>query len=1157
MTTFEEAIKSGTGRVEFVFHVRGMPWAATTSKDFADYLVGDAISRQAMFGADTYNGGANYFADDVDIWPILETPGLQTIANEDAMSALSGGNWTAKIADVPPGAPAWPHSARTTIVGLEGLHAIANPRIDRSILSARIGSAFPKGEDILTLIDDAGGLLGTAADAASDASPLVLWVGGECMAAVDGSSSGTEGTAKVEYRGILGSVEQFHGPNKMLTSAPSLRVANAPLGGIQNRPYALFAFVYVDEGRSSTAIGPAMVRHGKVSSNISYSSGMWSVECLPWWSWLDTELTVPAVSAPMAKYVLSRYGNDEDMSAQLFQINRFKDRNPAHVIFREYDSTTDTVSPLMEAWLCDEWESVTYDSIEDLEIDLCVAMTTESAANGFSWTYSRTNAGPGVSTLVDGDMVRIGGDLAVLLQWGDWIRDLDQYWPDLDTYPKLFYDANFLTAEMEFNALMVPQGFRAPHLPFKNFWISGQGYWDEVTTDVWTVARQMCHSWNAKIRWRSPDLDYDWQPGMYLDKHSFANMTAAGQRKKPSYILQWGWSWITLPPWTGSAGGYYARVAAFPVPVDPDSGEARIWVRQDYDIQTITADSKITVGTDDPDNPILSFDGSGIGELLGIEPPSFAGFTSLGEATVDSVGAGGDATNYIVVKASTSLFNGSEIIKGLDNGQFDSSNRKYIVGQTLFGYNQDDPAPFVVPDHWPISQSFNLSGESLSEVFLAILGHPGAGPTVAEAIQADHIPDYTTIDWDMLDSMTHGPTETTFDLRYQGSVNLWKLLNEELKFYNLTPTWEWDSDAAQYRMRFKRVSLINASLASATGRTIDDSIVAVNTSITAEHASAWQINKLSVSLNWNPKSEEYEFVFPVSERSGFAPAGGRAVQLDIEPKITRIKNLANSATAQTEIAAYLGGHLENMMDPRPAAAFDATVADMLLFGVGNDARLTAPDIRDPFTGAIGVTEWPCAVSSIGVDFSKSTVKYKAVMAARPVYGWAPTCLITESSVDEETGHVLVSDIAGSGQEFCGQAEGSTPGWYDHWWFGDFVYNTTMAAPQLESSDKFLVTLTERGTKAPIRITGVIVEYVNPHDYATADAGDETFLELDLDSATYDPPGSEYDSEKEWYVTHDDYTAALYDPQRSWIFIADSSQQIEHPDTGHETGREWE
>ena len=755
MTTFEEAIKSGNGRLEFVWHVRGMPWAVTTSKEFATYLSSATTERRAMFGSDTYNAGANYFADEVDVWPLLEPPGPQTITNDDAMSALTGGTWTAKISDIPQtGASIWPHSARTSCVGLEGLQSLANPRIDRTIISARLGSALPKTETGLSFIDDSGSLLGTECAAASDADPLVLWIGSECMAITDGTTTSTTGTGKATYRGILGTVEQFHAPNRTLTGAPSLRIANAPLNGIQSRPYALYAFVYLPGSRADTVIGPAMVRHGKVSSNINYSNGMWSIECLPWWSWLDTDLTVPAANAPMAKYVLTRYGSDaflDDYFPGFYDAHKknFIARNPPHVVFREYDSATDTTSPDMTVWLCDEWESVTYDTVEDLENDICSEMTTASAADGFSRTYTRTPGGPACADLVDGDMCKIWGDLAVILQWGDYYRLPTQFFPDPADYPGLI-TGGFIYGKVAFDPPLFQPYWVAPFFPYKPLWPFSAGPWIDFPVVYGPgVAASMCSSWLSKVNWYTDEVNF---PGVYHDVYSFNNMIESPWRQKPSYIVQWGWTKMTMP--APSDNKQLARVGYFPVPIDPVASEARLWVREDYSIQSLTAGSLMNLGTDDPEHPILSYDSTAINDLLGLELPSFSGWTSLGQFEVDDVGLGPVGNNYIVVGDLYETWDGEPTVVGIDTGDFDPNNKKYIVGQALIGYDQDSQSPLVPYDYWPLSQSFILEGDTLSEVFLAVLGHPGAGPTIAEAIQADHIPDYETIDWDLLDTMT-------------------------------------------------------------------------------------------------------------------------------------------------------------------------------------------------------------------------------------------------------------------------------------------------------------------------------------------------------------------------------------------------------------------
>lgn len=1110
MTTFEEALANGTGRLEFVWHVRGMPWAVCTSKEFATHLAGDTTSRRAMFGSEKYDSDSRYFADYVDVYPFLEPPGPQTITNEDAMSALTGGTWTAQIADIPPWSAAWTFSGRTSAAGLEGLQSIANPRVDTSILTGHISAALRKTETALSFDGDFGGRLGTACAAASDAAPIIVWIGGEAMSVTGGTSTGTTGTATIGARGILGSVEQYHGPNKTTFGAPAIRVANSPLGGIANRPYALWAFVFCTEGRSTSVIGPVLVRHGKVSSSVSFGNGEWSIECLPWWSWLDTEIDVTTVTAPLDKYILSRWRWDYlaesygDSYSAVEKKKVFKGKHPPHAIVMEYVSLTDTWSRY-DVWLCLENEAVCYDTVLELEEAICAAMTTESAASGNTWTYEWSPVGPISHDLAEGDLYAVAGEIPILLGWKS-ITAAD----GANVTISNSVNADYIEEQ---RAVMLRDWMK------RNTW--GKNLYDDYAEFM-----------DGRWAWYDSEAIDEMGESITIGESGFGFALST----KPAYILQWGWEDGTT---TGGAS-VESFTKLFSVPISTLDGldKARIWINPDYDIQSIATDQRLQLGTystshliqrwPDPEDPTISF-------------------TTAAEFYAASIGAGGATANYIIVSDEINIGGVYPAFRGLDSGDSDYSEKKFQRGQTLFGFSA---GPLGEWDYWPISQSFDLKAEKLGTLFKGILGaNLAASDNVAEEIQADHIPWNDTIDWNQLDDMVSSgaslPFETTFGLRYNGQINLWKLLNAELKFYGLTPTYKWSPGDGQYVIRFRSINATNASASMLTGATISNSNLAIDTKPTAEHASAWQVNSLSVSLNYNPEEEKFSYHYKVLDESGYSPTGGKVTTLEIEPMITRVKDLETSPVIQAEVIAYLSSYLENTIDPRPAIKADLSLARFLALGVGVDCETTIQDVHNPFQGTAGVAEWPSTITSQTVDYSKSKASTTAVMAARYTYGWAPSLLITKST--ESAGDVTVTGIGGNGQLFSGTE--TTDGWYDHWFFADCTFDATQAVPTLVSSAQYLVTLVERGSKTPTVITGVLVESVDLRDYATV-AGD-TSIFLTLSNA------SGYDDAKEWWMTFDAYDQALEDPQRKYVYIADDTLMINDYTTGDEPGRMWE
>jgi len=303
-SNFNAAIKSGNARIEYIWHVGGMPWAVSTSQQLINNLT--SAHRRHMFGdePDTLPDTGTYFADHVDIYPLLQRPGKQTVTLHDAEAELTGGGWDVEIANLPV-VPSWPYSKRTNIHGLEGLQAIANPLSDGGIDNAVLDADVTKLSSAVKITEDIGGNLETAFTAASSSAPKVIWVGQECIAANGWAAGSNSATIGAGWRGLLRSKQQSHYTNK--SSSTSTRVCDAPLNGIGNRPCYLWAFV-VDVDGVPLDDEPAKLRFGKVSSDISSQDdgSLYRVKCLPWWAWMDHELEGTSGVGQLKKYYFSK-----------------------------------------------------------------------------------------------------------------------------------------------------------------------------------------------------------------------------------------------------------------------------------------------------------------------------------------------------------------------------------------------------------------------------------------------------------------------------------------------------------------------------------------------------------------------------------------------------------------------------------------------------------------------------------------------------------------------------------------------------------------------------------------------------------------------------------------------------------------------------------
>jgi len=1090
---FAQALARGNAHVEYIWHVGGMPWAVATSSTIISAL--SQAHRQTMFGSEAYNGAATYFADEVDIWPYLEVPGAQSVRIEDGFGEIDGGTWNAILADLPV-KPTWPHGNRT-IWGLEGIQSIANPRVDNTVKGAKVASIMGKADTTIKFTDDPGASLYHAINAASDASPFICWIGGEAIAftsCVDNADGSYTATTTADLRHILNSKACYHAPNRSGNiGMPAERICEQPLNGIIGRPAYLWAFV-LDEADAVLA-GPVKYRHGKVGGDVKYDGeGHWSVQNLPWWKWIDTEIDTRVVRARMDDYVLSRPHADWGPG---------NDQSEPHMQFREYIYATNTWTNWLDVWLCVEGATVHYASCAELEDALIAEMNVVSAASGNGWTYIKTARGP------------VSYDLTISGAPSTPVADTEQDWY-----------------------------FISGHIPMMLNW--GLGFGKNGTPHQWFRNESRKNKWvvwykGSDYRYENSVTQHNYlygQWGLMILGFSYTTLntdamiyTPAHFGERPLYMLQWWYQSDTLPGgW--SELNWWQPTRQFPIPetVIDAVGTPAIWIDPAHDITSMAASSVVQMGAED----ILI----GEGEETTV--------CTLSNFLESSVGTGTATTNYIVA-AVLPPDTGHPAVCAVPNYNETSPKRIFYPGEILWFSkicHNTDP--------WPIIQSFDVRASSLGDMYKAIFGETVAGCNVAEEIQADHIPDYQTVDWTTLDQLT-GPEECTFSdaitfqLRYSGTLNLWAILLEELKFYGINPTWEWNKDTNQYWMRFRKAGSINATMAYLGGNRINEKTIVAGSKIQAESADSWQLNAIDLSMNWNPIDEMFQAQFRILEHSGYAPTGGKINRLTIEPRITQIPNLLTNTDVQATLIAWFSNHLDNMMYPRPSQRVDATLYQCVQIGCGTDCLVTCDNVHNPFSGEVGITDYPCVVTESTVDPSKGTAKYNYMLAARLEYGWAPSCLVTGSTWVAGTHTATVTTIGGSGQAYCGG--GITTGWYDHWFFADYTFNSSMSEPQTESSTLFYATAVEYGSKTPQVITGIKVATVSKKNYTDA-LSDGNFMTL-VDTT------DAWNTGKDYYLIYDAHNSAVIaEAQKKYVFIASDGLVLSNSDATTELVREW-
>jgi hypothetical protein len=391
--TLPEILNAGHAKIELIWHPGGIPWAASSSSKFLANIT--SAHRKLMFGYQQW-AGPTYYADKVDIYPLLQPPKGWTISLKDGEGELDGGDWTAEIADIHVVPALWDLNPRT-IYGLEGLQAVATPRNDDTLGHAILYDGLGKAATHIHVWEDWGATLEDEI-AAGGGTRHVLWIGNMAIG-VDGTTADAVGVKldiDTGHTGLLRSAPQSFFPTHNGADIP---VTDAPLYGLAGRPWYLWGYACETDG--TIIDGPALLHHGKIGTQAKQNDAgrsVWQVQCLPWWKHLDTDIVIEDVAASLDRYVFSRGPSGSS--------------HPPHMQIDEY--TGGVWNGAVDIWLCAANSTVMYRDLDELYAAVLTAVNAASP-NGWNWTIGA--AGP--HYLNGADKARIRGDLVGLFTWGD------------------------------------------------------------------------------------------------------------------------------------------------------------------------------------------------------------------------------------------------------------------------------------------------------------------------------------------------------------------------------------------------------------------------------------------------------------------------------------------------------------------------------------------------------------------------------------------------------------------------------------------------------------------------------------------------------------------------------------------------------------------
>ncbi len=1008
MTTIslEDAMKGRGGRIEYIYHVSGYPWAVSTSKDVVTaFNAGTTMAnaaRRRLFGTAEYNGElTTVFAEDqtlCQIFPTLQPPGSQTV-QADESRGLKVGGWDVKIADIEPGFD-WYHT-NGDIWGLDGLHRVAQPRVDSSIYWGILNTHLEVGDSTFKVEEASGTNLHTKIQAAED-DGIFLWIGQECIYVTGSSNASGITTITIpdsggEGRGCFRSREQ----NFYLESYgnTAMVVTDAPMS-IIDKPCWLWAVLFDDEGNmlldmtgSTINSGMVLIRHGKVSSGVETKKGISRVKCHGALKSLDNDVKISHFAGgALSRYYLyrnSKSGTEMDIGPGGSRSSVMKYMQAPHMVIQEFDAENDTDGDIRCIWLCEQEDTEHFNTSAEV-IDALNVELSRCASKGIGTNndyYEDQLSGDSNSVGVENERTDLSYNYVV--SYDGTVTQTKKTGGDDVEKPSVITGVLPWLLNLGGIFKRIKPGATAPVVDdLKDEAI-------EVLEDLKTDHTSFfCYAYGSTSHWRICQT-----PG----------------------FIGYAWRGVFLKPWDAWVSPYYYEYGIN----DPDDvatwdGAQRANLHQST-FPLLSSSTNITL-THETDTT-----GLGSGDVLTLGGRyTMGGFKRVAQASVISVNAtgyypiiginSGELTNtgqeLKPFKFGTGLFYFPSLYADLDTTVDITNNNRGSIEQSSNDWTSE---LIDSSDPWRISTVFDGSSQTLSPIFKALLG--GSGIDIHENYVMRQIVGFieegdfkSTIDWDNFNEMIEPICPGhRYNLLLDDTINLYNLLEQECLIHGLVPTWEWSVDDYQFVMRFRHIGPMNMTDAIWSGRAINESHILQGTSPTESHNDTWLYNKMKIKCNYDEGEAKKNFT--VEYNSGHAANRETSKTLNIDAQLSFLPGLGNTSTATSVKNHFVDNMLVHLAEAQPVQRTQTNITRLFDIGAGQGFNITDRSAHKPYTHEIGLTSQPAWATRVKCDLGRMRMGITYRLTDNVSYGWAPALQVPASSSTVESGYIQCSPSA--------------------------------------------------------------------------------------------------------------------------------------------------
>lgn len=1092
--TLHGIYESGGGRMAYVFHVLGYPWAVCTDPALIsaaeilgvgheDHDAAARFLRRKIFGPAHWTVSASeyYPADTAPMFATLlfNSLGAESWRIDQASGMLSSSGWSVEILDDDLSVT-WPHKAAgDEIWGLEGLHRVVDldesgsagwGELDASLMRRLVdGETRPSS---FNMIEQSGGRLSARLTALGANDHMMLWVEHECIAVNDVTVADADRPEELEVdiadagagRGLYGSRIADHLYRPSLSYRPIISDVPGSIAG----EYCRLWQIPLDETGALIldADGDPLVaeqRCGVVSTNISTRKNVTSIDVLPFTDSfkIDVERQQLAKSyeSHLQRYVLCR-GFDSGDDAE--SITKY--RQCPHLVLQEWKGFVgpDEILRVFQAdpiaiWLCEPGEIVVFENKEEIFASIMEKINALDCPGQRQWEYTivggtlyhKSSSGipdwhsrkaknvtevSGIQGKLDVDfLTRVTGPLAFVLGMCDWPDDFGTF----HTFSgKIKNNINRLIFEMEY--------------------VSHKMY--ESNSDTWL--RAVDYSYNSSVRIFN------------LEKFS------------SNYYYQWDWI-NHHPGWdNGSNDTYHDMMTAgsFSLP-DDGTSEPVIYVNSDAEIEigeTLNVGKNLYCTIESKDDGIVEIVDD---KLLAEEQiPYGMSLFHIPAAMEEDLDSKYDAETHIVTLNpepidSFVITKRVELVTNIGN-----IFRALLGDETLVDIS-------IAPE---MSSSFNPFGVTIS----------GEGLV-------------SRIDWLSMDEIIN-----PYDYHYYSYVlstedSLYNCIKAELQLHCSYMVLDWDYSNLQWVIKFNLIGPMNKSLAFMSGRNLDESINVPGVP-TESHNATQIINAVEITSNLD--------IVTIN--------GAATTSIKMENRISKIKPSLSKFTVPFQLGSVFmsDAHrkllnrfrdaLRNLSRPRVSQSRKLTCLGAFKAFPGLESLITDVSARVPGTHRLGAEDQPVLITERSHDLSKEVIDITYTIGGKSSYGWAPSCKILAANMTISSGHWTAYPES---HEYTFTTDAK-----DIWYFDCFDVRIPSAPVARNCScDDYVVFAEELGSRGftplPFTCKVLIDGEGDPYLYLT---GTTTGLSADKNYALY-------------FADYDDCQPC----QKRWVFGADKNNLV--------------